>query len=179
MKKVLLIAGGIILVLVIIGIAVGGSNPSGDAKKVGEANSQSTQEETKTQSEFKIRDRIDFERRVLAVNSVQRNYVEQTQYPLTPQAGKEYILVNVTIENNSDSPVSFNEFDFKLEDSKGVRRNTGYVGQVKNQLNYGELAVGGKVTGDIPFEITKGDTGLKLIFNPSFWTNKEVKVTLE
>lgn len=184
MKKWLLPIGIIVIVViaVVAFISVGSESPSstGEAKKVGEVDTnQQSQEETQVQSEFKVGDKIEFEKRILTVSSVKRNYVESSEFALTPEAGKEFILVNVTIENNSDSPISFGEFDFKVEDSKGVRKSSAYVGEIKNQLDYGDLAIGGKVTGNLPFEVSKGEKGLKLLFNPSFWSDKEVKVSLD
>ncbi len=162
--------------LIILGVLLG--DDSDEATKVGESGDQPAQEEETTQEEFKVGDKISFEGRVLTVNSVKRNYVEPSPYSFTPEQGKEFILVNVTLENKGENTIDFGSYDFQLEDSNGVQRDTAYVGAVKNELNYGDLSSGGKVTGNIPFEVKKGGKGLRLIFNPSFWSDKEVVVKL-
>lgn len=181
LKKILL---PIVIIIVIIFIAVAfvGSSPDSSNEGPSIADEDSTNSDSQnesTQREFAVGDKIDFEGRILTVNSIQRSYIEDSQYAMEPEEGKEFVLVNVSIENNSDSPISFNVFDFKIENSSGVRTSTAYVGKVPNELNSGELAVGGKVDGNMPFEVTEGETGLKLIFNPSFWSDREVEVKLD
>lgn len=180
LKKWLLPIGIIVIVViaVVVFIGAGPKSSTSGPKKVGESSTSSEQAGAETtQSEFKVADKIEFDKRILTVNSVQRNYSSGNEY-VTPPEGKEWIVVSVTIENKSNSEISFNEYDFQIENSQGVRTSTTYTGELKDQLNSGNLAVGGKVTGNLVFEVTKGATGLKVIFKPSFWTNKEVKIDL-
>lgn len=130
MKKIILPIGIIIVIIILVVAFLGSGSPkpttdNNAPKKVGEATSEIT--ERPEQTEFKILDRIDFQNRILTVNSVKRNYVESGSYPSKPEPGQEFILVNVTIENNSDKTISFNEYDFQIENSTGVRKNSAYV----------------------------------------------------
>lgn len=83
-----------------------------------------------------------------------------------PESGKEYVLVATTITNTGKSSVPYNTFDFKLQDSNGVQKNEAFT-TAENKLNSGDLAANGKVSGNLVFEALQGDTGLKLIFNPT------------
>ena len=47
----------------------------------------------------------------------------------------------------------------------------------ENKLNSGDLAPGGKVTGNLVYDVPQDATGLKLLFNPTFW-GKTVTVNL-
>lgn len=146
--------------------------------KVGvEGKPEEVKEEAKELEEFKVGDVVKIGDRELTVNNIERNWVEKDKYAMSPESGKEFIIVSVEIANKGKSTVSFNPYDFKVEDSNGVRKNTAYVGTVSDELHSGELAPGGKVTGNMPFEVPKDDKGLKLIFQPSFW-GKEVVVKL-
>ena len=42
----------------------------------------------------------------------------------------------------------------------------------------GELAAGGKKSGSLVFEVPSGDAGLKVHYQPSFWSNREAVVEL-
>lgn len=185
MKKILLPIGIIIIILILVVAFLGsGSSKSttnnNEPKKVGEASLETTDSKQQAvQTQFKLLDRIDFENRILTVNSIKRNFIESGSYAMKPKEGLEFILVNVTIENNSDKTISFNTFDFQIENSSGVRTTYAYVGTVPDQLNSGDLAVGGKLTANIPFEVKKGETGLKLVFKPSLWTEREAVVSLD
>lgn len=177
-----LIPVGIIVIILFATVGFLGndskSTPTSDtAKKVGEVTAPTSQ--TEQQKEFNILDKIDFEKRILTVNSIQRNYIESGSYSFTPEANQEFVLVNVTIENNSDKPISFNTFDFQIENSNGVRTSSAFVGKVTDELHSGDLAVNGKLTANIAYEVKKDEKGLKLIFKPSFLSDREVKILLD
>ena len=43
---------------------------------------------------------------------------QSTEYD-SPEAGKEFIIISLKIENNSDKKISYNEWDWKMENSNG------------------------------------------------------------
>ncbi len=185
MKKIILPIVAIIVVVFLALAFIGGSSSTttnNDPKKVGEVIKTTidiNNTETPKQTIFNLRDKIDFESRILTVNSIQRNYIENSDYAFKPAEGDEFILINVTIENNSKQPISFNTLDFEIENSSGVRTNRTFAGEISDELNSGNLALGGKVTGNIPFKVKADEQKLKLIFKPSFLTNKEVIINLD
>jgi hypothetical protein len=171
MKKILLIIGGIIVVLIIIGVAAGGK--SNQPTKVGESSGQKT-EQPKV-AEFKVGEVIKLGDREFIVNNVKRTQsIGQYQ---SAKSGKEYVIVNVTITNKGTGEVTYNPFDFKIQNSDGAQENQTFA-VLDDSLNAGTLVAGGKVTGSIPFEVKASDPGLKLIFQPSFWTSEKIIVKL-
>lgn len=111
--------------------------------------------------------------REFIVNSVRRS--RGFNYN-TPNKGKEYVIVNVTIRNLGKDEVSYNPFDFKVQDANGAQESSTFA-SLDDRLNSGTLAPEGKVTGSIPFEVPIGDEA-KLIFQPSFWSSQRIVVAL-
>ncbi|PZS32772.1 MAG: hypothetical protein DLM61_06315, partial [Pseudonocardiales bacterium] len=64
----------------------------------------------------------------------------------------------MTYQNNQKGPVSFNAFDWKLQDPNGTILTT-TIGGSDNTLNSGDLAPGGKVTGDVCFDNKSSASG--------------------
>ena len=166
----------LIIVIIIIGVS---SSQSGnkDATKVGENGSTSQKSE---QTKFKVGDVIAFDNKEITVKSVDRNYSSGNDY-IKPSDGKEFIKVNVLIENKSDDKVSFNTFDWKVQDSNGViesQNGNAIMATSDDSLGSGDLAKGGKKSGSIVFEVPKGDAGLVLHYQPSFWSDKAIEITV-
>lgn len=169
-KKILIGIGVLFVVIVIIGMASGGS--STEPTKVGENNSENSQAQEQ-QKEYKVADVVKLGEREFVVNSVRRSGPFNYN---TPDAGKEYVIVNVTIRNLGKDEVSYNPYDFKMQDANGAQESTAFA-TLDDSLNSGTLAPNGKVTGSMPFEVPQG-TVAKLIFQPSFWSEQRVVVDL-
>lgn len=98
----------VIIVIVIIGIYGQGKN---NGTKVGENNNNSsntTQKETK--KDFVVGDVISFKGEEVTLNSVERNYNTGNQFS-TPKKGKEFVKVNLLIENKDNDNLSYNALD--------------------------------------------------------------------
>lgn len=168
-KKILIGLGILFVVIVIISMASGGSNS--EPTKVGEnSNTSKTQEQ---QKEYKVADVVKLGEREFVVNSVRRSGAFNYN---TPDAGKEYVIVNVTIRNLGTDEVSYNPFDFKVQDANGAQESSTFA-SLDDSLSSGTLAPNGKITGSMPFEVPTG-TNAKLIFQPSFWNSQRVVVDL-
>jgi len=168
-KKILIGLGILFVVIIIIGMASGGSNS--EPKKVGEnSNNAKTQEQ---QKEYKVADVVKLGDREFVVNSVKRSGAFGYN---TPKTGKEYVIVNVTIRNLGTDEVSYNPFDFKVQDANGAQESSTFA-SLDDSLSSGTLAPNGKITGSMPFEVPQG-TNAKLIFQPSFWSEQRVVVDL-
>jgi len=70
----------------------------------------------------------------------------------------------VTHVNNDKDALSFNIFEWKLQDPNGVARNIGIFGD--NDLGSGELAPGGTVTGNVCFDGDAVPGQYVLIYEP-------------
>jgi len=94
----------------------------------------------------------------------------------TPQAGNEYIVVRVKLVNNSGAEVTYNPFDFHVKSGTGNITNTDFSTPqsytANNILNYGTLAVGGSVEGDIIFQVPIGDHKAELTWQPNILGNE-------
>lgn len=97
-----------------------------------------------------------------------------------PKSGKEFVIVTVSIENKGKDKLSYNPFDFKLQNSQGQQEEQAFT-TIDNDtsLQSGELIPGGKVSGTIAFEQPKDDKNLVLIYNDSIWSSKELKINLK
>lgn len=175
-KKILMGLGIFFVVIVIIGMASGPSKKtSNEPVKVESTQGSGQAQETPKPTEFKVGDVIKMGEREFIVNSAKR--MSQIGQYQTAKAGKEYIVVNVTIRNGGTSEISYNPFDFKVQNSNGAQEDQSFA-VLDDPLRSGTLIGGGNVTGSIPFEVTQGDSNIKLIFQPSVWSKEKIVVAL-
>lgn len=115
-------------------------------------------EETKT--EYKQNETVTYEGVEYTVTDVKKTTGEDFDQA---KDGKEYVIVSLTIENKSEEKVSYNPYDWKMENSNGQEESQTFT-TVDNDtaLSSGDLNKGGKVEGTIAFEEPQGDDGLKL-----------------
>ena len=139
---------------------------------------QATTAPVTPKTEYKIGEAATVDDRTVTVTGLQRNYSTGNEY-LKPEAGKEFVVATVQITNNGKDAVSYNTYDFKMQDSNGVQLTETYVGTVDGQLNSGSLAPGGKVVGRVTYQVPAGDKGLKLLFqNVSLFNNTVITFAL-
>lgn len=141
-KKIAIGFGALIIIFIIIAISSGPSEPT----KVGEEKNS-----TSPAKDFKIGDRINIQDRILIVKSVDKNWKSSNSFDKPTSPNKVWVVVNVAIENASKSEVSFNSFDFKIQDANGVQSSFGLGGVGLDKLSSGQLAAGGKVSGNLIF----------------------------
>lgn len=163
-----------IVTVIVIGVAASSSQQ--DATKVGDS-SGSSQEQKKEQTDFKVGDVIAFDGKEITVTGVQRNYSPGQYY--TSAEGKEYVRVDVTIDNKSKDRVSYNTFDWEMQDTQGdIKTIDSSTYSLADGLNSGDIAAGGKKTGALVFEVPAGDAGLTLHYKPGFWSDRTVNIKL-
>jgi len=93
--------------------------------------------------------------------------------------GNELVMVTVSIKNTGTDTISYNEFDYKIKNSKGqITNGTSSSISNSNQLNYGELAVGGTVSGTLVYEQPKNDPALTLIYTGSMFSSEGINFKL-
>ncbi len=168
----------VIGLFIIIGV-IASSGKSQTATKVSDASSNNkTTSATKEQTVFKVGDVISFDGKKVTVVSVERNWNTGNEY-IKPQSGNEFVEVQLTIENDSNNQISYNTFDWKIQDSQGVIKDISSNTYIADgNLGSGNLAANGKVSGVLIFEVTNGDKGLVLQYNPSFWSDKKLEIQL-
>jgi Domain of unknown function (DUF4352) len=113
--------------------------------------------------------------RNFTVNEVQRNYPPPNQFTRVEQ-GNELIRVYITLENTGDQAISYNPLDFKVQDSNGVQKNYQTITELPYRLDYGSLAPGGTVEGNLAFEVAAGDSGLSLLYKTNAFSGQTITV---
>ncbi len=89
----------------------------------------------------------------------------------TPTADQEYIIVNlqVTCKKSSDEECSITpDFSTEVIGDKGVSYSKEFVTGVPNEFQSSTFYGGATVSGNLPFLVGKGETGLLLIYDPIF-----------
>ena len=113
------------------------------------------------------------------INSV--NYNPGTKYS-KPDDGNQYVIVNITIENKGKDTVSYNRYNFKLDDAGNQTSFSDYLtgddGKkvVNDILGSGDLAEGGKVTGSMIGQAKVGEK-YKLVYSGYTYNYKKNTIT--
>jgi hypothetical protein len=170
------------LVVVVVIIAIANAGGKDEPKKVASqavsnnesGNSEATDPE---KTEFKVGESVQLKDNKLTVTKVAKS--AGTDFD-KPKAGNEFVIVTLTVENAGKENISYNPYDFKMTNSQGQITDAAFTTvNTDTALQSGELATGGKVSGTIAFEQPKGDSKLQLQYQPSFWSDKTVKVNLQ
>lgn len=132
---------------------------------------------TETKTEFALGEGIKVDDAVMTVVSA-KQFTPSNEFD-KPASGKVYYIVNIKIENSGSKPLDYNEFNYKIEDANGVQTDAAIIGSdVPNKMNSGSLAPGGKLDSNIVFEVPKDMKGLKLVMEPNFFSDQQVKIIL-
>ena len=166
-KRVWFIALVVVVLLVVIGNMFGSHEP--DVKKVeGKKTEQTTKKEEKQQTQFKIGETASYKGYEVTVNKVDYSYGEDF---IKPKEGYQFVIVNVTITNNSDKKAPYNPLDYQLN-ANGVNTDfTSYLTGV-DTLNSGDLDKGATITGNLIGEAPK-DGPLKVVYTSNFFDKEE------
>ncbi|MGL4760714.1 MAG: DUF4352 domain-containing protein [Sarcina sp.] len=162
MKKKLLIGLVIVIGLGIGLVACGSSDTSID-----EGSKPAVTQEKK---EYKVGDVVDIDGMKLKVDKVTTSGGNEFD---KPKEGNEFVIVDLTITNDSKGNISYNPFDYSMKNSKGqITAQTFSTMNSDTALSSGELSQGGTVTGSIIFEAPKADAGLKLLYKGNILSDK-------
>lgn len=89
---------------------------------------------------------------------------------LEPNPGNKWILVNTTIANRGQKPLTISVVSFELRDSKNKQYDVALLaGALEDvQRPTGSINSGEEQRGEVAFEVPKSATGLKLLFKPNY-----------
>lgn len=168
----------VIIVIVLVGIAGAAGGNNNEPTKV-DSNTSSSEQKSEEKTDFAVGDVIAYDGKEITVVSVQRNYDSGNEY-YKPESGKEFIKISIKIENKSDSKMSYNIYDWEIQDSDGDIQsvNGGLQFTVDGALNSGDLAPGGKKSADLYFQVPSDDSNLVLHYKSSLWSDKTVNIKL-
>lgn len=96
----------------------------------------------------------------VTANGVTRNYQPQDDY--LQEDGQEFVVVNLTIKNATDQPITVYKYDFGL--AYGDKMTTPVYVDAAPALPVGNLAPHQTITGNLVFMIPEGTDGLHLTY---------------
>ncbi|EGP4752368.1 DUF4352 domain-containing protein [Enterococcus faecium] len=161
---------GFVILFIILGFVFFGSD-SGTSKNADKADANNN-----LSKEYHVGDTVSYKGYEIKVNNV--NFSNGSEYE-TPDTGKQYVIINVTITNNTDQKQSYNPYDFKLN----ANGNATDVDEIvtdniaTEQLHYGDLDNGASVTGNLVGQADP-NAKLKLQYKTSFWNDETVDILL-
>lgn len=171
------------LILFVIGLSIPSDSKKETKPEVAKVESKAKDKEpnidekdtTKKDKVFTIGDTVDIDGYQIRVNDVR--YSNEEGYS-TPDEGKQFVIMNITITNGTKKKVSFNPLDFSLNED-GVSSTTGFTyADGVDTLKSGDLDVGATVTGNLVAQANT-DSKLKLRYEGNmFLKNKEVDITI-
>ena len=166
----------VIVLVLFIGFAASGEDDSGpQVINQNETTSQNAQSEKK--DIFSVGESVELDGAIVTVNSVKRSSGSEWD---KPKAGHEYIIIKVTIKNSGNTNLSYNPYDFTMQNSQGtITDNAFTIIDSDTQLNSGELVPGGQVSGTIAFEQPVNDNGLVLIYEGNIWNEEQIKFSIK
>lgn len=157
----------VVVAIVVIFVGTGLSNNSGssnnhnnDNKTAASSSSSSSQADSSSSSEtddydssssatpkvYSLKQTADYNGFKVKVNSVK--YSSGDEYD-TPDSGKQYVIVNVTITNTSDESQDYNPYDFKLNVNGNKTDLDETLSDVNDTLDAGSLDKGASVSGNM------------------------------
>lgn len=163
----------IAIIVIFIGAgALGGGDTDNEAnvKKVDSeeksTSHESTSEEQKEET-FSIGDTASIDGYEIKVNSV--DFQAGSEFN-KPAEGKQFVIINITITNNTEEKQSFNPLDYSLNED-GVSSSTGFTyADGVESLSSGDLDKGASVTGNLVGEANP-DSKLKLRYEGNFFSS--------
>lgn len=183
-KKSILKKWWVWLIAAVIIVGVIGSGESDNDNSTVETNNTNSSSTSVTNSNSKeevkevysVGEEVKLNDNILIVNSVEKSSGSEWD---KPKEGNEFVIVNVTIKNGGKSEISYNPFDFSMQNSKGQITDQALTTiNTDTALSSGQLASGGEISGTVVFEQPVDDAELILKYKSNMFSSKEVKVKL-
>ena len=174
--KQVLLGVSLAIVIIIIFAAITGVDTD-DPEKVGEAEKEQTTETQSKEAEkpssrtYKIGDEVKLEGKVLTVHSVSP-YTSKNQF-IAPESGNKFVVVDITMRNDSGEAFDFNFSEFKLQDNKDYTYDDAFTDK-EPSIGFEVIQPGQKFRGFLDYEIPKSNTPTKLIFTPGFLSLSQI-----
>ncbi|MEX2160044.1 MAG: DUF4352 domain-containing protein [Dehalococcoidia bacterium] len=112
----------------------------------------------------------------LLLHGVQDPYAASDEF-YAPAAGNRWVVVEVSLTNNSSEQQQYFVFDFKLKDTDNFEYDAGYA-DAPQELNSGTLAAGDTLRGRVAFEVPETAEITRLIYNPGFFGEDQIEIDL-
>lgn len=184
---------GVILSIISIWMSNGINNSVSDALngqgKTSSVSSNSSNSETSkktdeskdtvaTKEVYEVGETVAMDDKELTVTKVTRNYNTGNQYS-TPKSGKEFVKVSLKLENKSNNELHAGSYDFNIIDSSGAKETPAApTYSLNDEFESVQLVSGGVREGSLVFEVQKDDSNLTLVYEPSWFSNHQIKIKL-
>lgn len=178
MKKLWNTLAALVIILILLGVfrnlidsnvTPKKKNNTTTGYKANEINGQK-QENEKNKKEFLQNETVEFGGVEYKITNVVKSSGSQFD---KPKSGCEYVIVYISIVNKSNEKISYNSFDWQMENSRGQETTYIWGGDIDTALSSGDLNPNGYVEGSITFEQPIGDEGLKLNFYDNVLVSNE------
>ncbi|MGL5351863.1 MAG: DUF4352 domain-containing protein, partial [Clostridium sp.] len=138
----------VIAIILIAGIAGSSGEDSTENSSSGTSSEKPKVEDVK--EFYAVGEEVKLKDNILVVNSISKSSGSEWD---KPKDGNEFVIVTVTIKNGGTSEISYNPFDFSMQNSKGQITDQAFTTiNNDNALSSGQLASGGEISGTIAFE---------------------------
>ena len=96
---------------------------------------------------------------------------------ITPEAGNQFVVVNVTITNKSDQPDEpFINLKLSLLPPSGVAADTEFITSAPNQIDTtAQMQPGASATGNVVFQVPSAEAAQSVLLGQSVFTLDEAK----
>jgi len=176
----LAVLGIALFVVLLIGIGIGGSGKQSSGEPGSTSGAKKTEAKKNADPgniEVAVGETAELRDRTLVVNEVERNYFPSNRFSRV-EPGNELVRVYVTLENSSEQPFNYNLNDFEIQDSNGVQKTPTTITELPNRVEFGDVAAGGTMQGNMVFEVPQGDSGLELVYETDIVSKRTVTVAL-
>ncbi len=94
------------------------------------------------------------------------------------ESGKEFIIVNVRLENVDTKTHSYNAFNFRIQTAGGQVLDPGFV-TVEPRLGSGDLVAEGKVEGKVGFETPREEGHQYILYKPNAFKSDRIVIQVQ
>lgn len=174
-KKSIIIPGLLILFIFLIALGGGENDPTtaNNSNETGEKEYRFADRPDKQEVDVEVLpdEAADVEGMKMTVTDVR--YTASISDFETAGSGKEYVVVNVSLENTSDEVKSYNPFYYRVQTAGGQVLDPALTTS-DNDLSSGDLVAGGKVSGTVTFEVPKESGHQYLLWTPPYSSQRGV-----
>lgn len=178
----------IVIVVIIIIAAIGGGGEE-DTPKVADSKVPETQEDKakevsvepseSVQEFFNLGDTVETKKVKAIITSIEKSNGNQFN---NPADGNEFVLIDLEIENISDSEMAVSSllsFDAYVDDVTINESISAQIAKEGTNTLDGTVAAGKKMKGTLGYEVPTGWTQIEIHFTPDVWDDTVIKWIVE
>lgn len=168
----------IAIIVIFIALPTGSEDEASDITKVNgkDSSQESSEKNTLEETEYNVGDTVSYKGYDIMVNSVE--YSNGGEYD-TLDEGYEFVIINITVTNNTEKKQSYNPYDYKLNVDGNATSLDSFLSDRQESLSSGELDPGASVSGNLYGQAKTERSSLKLQYQTSYWDDITVDINLK